>query len=471
MVFPKTERARRSLAQQFSQNRVRKRYLLETDCRPSFQEMECRSRLVRKGDRYRAYPADGRQGTLAVTRFQFLGEEGGRYRLMAEPITGRTHQIRVQAACNHIPVLGDAWYGGRESPSQRLHLHSWRMTFEHPEEGTPMTIEAPPDFSTPPSWWRRAAMIDPDATDAYRLLHGAAEDRPGWYVDHFGAFLLSQSEDRLTSDQQEEMQDLAERVQADGAYHKIRHRQVRQIGGGQLAPEKIFGTAAPEPFTVRENGLRFAIRLGEGYSPGLFLDQRENRRRLRMDFIESTEPVARRRLQGAAVLNTFAYTCGFSVCAALAGAQVTSQDLSPRYLEWGKENFRLNGLDPDRHDFIHGDALDWMKRLANKGRQFRLILLDPPTFSQAKRRRTFQVMRDLPKLVERAAELLEVEGTLFVSSNAARLTPETFLEKIRQGLHAAGRKVRTEHYFPQPPDFPISRKEPAYLKTVWLHLD
>ena len=80
----------------------------------------------------------------------------------------------------------------------------------------------------------------------------------------------------------------------------------------------------------------------------------------------------------------FAYTCGFSVCAALAGARTTSLDLSRKWLAWGQRNFVLNGLDPAAHDFIYGDATDWLRRLGRKGRQFEAVLLDPPTFSTSK---------------------------------------------------------------------------------------
>ena len=86
-------------------------------------------------------------------------------------------------------------------------------------------------------------------------------------------------------------------------------------------------------------------------------------------------------LQPMEILNAFAYTCGFSVCAAKAGWQTTSLDLSKKYLEWGKRNFVGNGLNPSAHEFIHGDVFDWFGRLAKKQRQFNLILLDPPTFS------------------------------------------------------------------------------------------
>ena len=120
-------------------------------------------------------------------------------------------------------------------------------------------------------------------------------------------------------------------------------------------------------------------------------------------------------------MNCFAYTCGFSLCAAKAGARTTSLDLSKKYLEWGKRNFALNGLDPAAHDFIYGDAFDWLRRLAKKSRAFDAMVLDPPTFSQSKEHGTFRAEKDYSKLVTAALPVLKPGGILFASTNAAGL--------------------------------------------------
>src|SRR6185369_16519313 len=106
--------------------------------------------------------------------------------------------------------------------------------------------------------------------------------------------------------------------------------------------------------------------------------------------------------QGAEVLNTFAYTCGFSLAAAKAGARTTNLDLSKKYLEWGKRNFALNDLDAARHGFIYGDAFDWLRRLQKGGRVFDCVILDPPTFSRSKDSGTWQAEKNYGKLVEAA---------------------------------------------------------------------
>jgi 23S rRNA (cytosine1962-C5)-methyltransferase len=231
----------------------------------------------------------------------------------------------------------------------------------------------------------------------------------------------------------------------------------------------VYGEAAPERFEILENGIRCEMSFNEGYSVGLFLDQRENRRRLLTGHIAASFPQL--PASNSHLLNCFAYTCGFSVCAAKAGARVTSLDLSKKYLEWGKRNFALNGLDPAAHDFIYGDAFDWLRRLAKKGRAFDAVVLDPPTFSQSKEHGTFRAEKDYDRLVTAALPLVKPGGILFASTNAADWPPEEFLADVEAAVHAAKRKILQRHYVPQPPDFLISRAEPAYLKTVWMRIE
>jgi 23S rRNA (cytosine1962-C5)-methyltransferase len=223
------------------------------------------------------------------------------------------------------------------------------------------------------------------------------------------------------------------------------------------------------------------LSFNEGYSVGLFLDQRDNRRRLLTGHVAAEFPLFSKGQLGSekdgdrqdarpAVLNVFAYTCGFSVCAAKGGAKTTNLDLSKKYLEWGRRNFILNGLDPAEHDFIYGDAFDWLRRLAKKGRAFDAIVLDPPTFSQSKERGTFRVEKNYGELVSAALPLLKTGGVLLAATNAADWPPEKFLAAVETSIRAANRKILRQHYAPQPPDFPVSRDEPAYLKTVWLRI-
>jgi 23S rRNA (cytosine1962-C5)-methyltransferase len=481
LVFGKTPLANRSLTEQFTERRIRKKYLLLTDHVVPPKEFTVKTALIRLGEKYASRPG----GEIAETHFavaavcdrrtvagnQSTTVTDRRYNCVeAEPLTGRTHQIRVHAAESGFPILGDTLYGG--TPAARVFLHATKISFAQPATGEPVTFSAPANFDADTRLALRTAIIEPDATNAFRVIHGASDGWPGWFVEKLGDFLLSQSEQPLSAKQNEELLRLAKIFTVRGAYHKILSRQIRRSTTTKASPQLVFGEAAPERFEILENGVRFEMSFNEGYSVGLFLDQRDNRRRfltghVAADFLLFKSEIRNRKSE---ILNAFAYTCGFSVCAARAGARTTSLDLSKKYLEWGRRNFALNGLDPAAHDFIYGDAFDWLRRLAKKGRAFDAVVLDPPTFSQSKEHGTFRAEKDYGKLVTAALPLVKAGGILFASTNAADWPPEEFLADIEMAVHAAKRKILQRHYVPQPPDFPISRAEPAYLKTVWLQL-
>ena len=473
LVFGKTPLANKSLTEQFTDRRVHKKYLLLTDRAVPEKEFTVKSSLARAGEKY----ASGPGGEPAETRFAVQPSDGlagpmpGLRTVEASPLTGRTHQIRVHAAESGFPILGDTLYGG--TASTRVFLHAAEISFAHPLGGEPVRFCAPANFHADPRLGLRAAIIEPDATDACRLIHGAGDGWPGWYVEKLGDYLLSQSETILSATQQEELSRLAKIFNARGVYHKILSRQVRRSTTAEASPQLVSGTAAPERFEIRENGIRYEMSFCEGYSVGLFLDQRDNRRRLLTPTIHISADFSLAQLPASSfqLLNCFSYTCGFSLAAARAGVATISIDLSKKYLDWGKRNFTLNGLDPSNHQFIYGDAMDWMRRLAKKSLRFRTVVLDPPTFSQSKEHGTFSVKRDYTRLVTVALRVLEPGGVLLASTNAADWPPEEFLATVESAIQAAGRKILQRHYVPQPPDFPVNRAEPAYLKTVWMKIE
>jgi 23S rRNA (cytosine1962-C5)-methyltransferase len=513
LVFSKTDLANRSLTQQFTRGAVRKIYLLLTDRPVQRQEITVTSTLIRAGERYLMRPAHA-GAQRSETHFRLARRLAGGTLVQAEPVTGRTHQIRVHASASGFPILGDVLYGG--SPHERVCLHAKELTLEHPASGNAMTWAAPMDLFADTRLALRSAVIDWQETNACRLIHGGPDDWPGWYVDRFGDFLLSQSDRGVSDAQQKRLADLARSISARGACHKVMSRDCRKPSLDH-APQQVLGDGALEEFVVRENGLQFALSFKAGCSVGLFLDQRDNRRRFLTGHVASGFPlrwegapnppptppqegskhgVGRARfassqgsapeqcpsregsgvgssppLAGMELLNTFAYTCGFSVCAAKAGARTTSLDLSRKYLEWGKRNFALNNLNASEHDFIAGDVFDWLRRLTKKQRRFHLIALDPPTFSQSKGHGVFQAEKHFGELVTTCLPLLKPHGVLFASTNAARFAPEEFLRQITTAIAAARRRILRQHYAPQPPDFPASRPaEPAYLKTIWIQI-
>ena len=429
IVFGKSASANRSLTEQFEQKTVHKTYLFLTAAAGPAKPHRVSS------------PIDGKPAT---TSFESAGSCGRFALIRATPETGRTHQIRLHAAQNGFAVAGDALYEKPTTSLPRLMLHAASLELRHPQTGETLRFDAPtPAAFSNPDWLTaarefRSLLFDPADTNTCRLVSGAADGFPNAMLDRYGDRLLAQWYAQPNPALREAF-----------AAGKLVERSMEKQPTGE--------TALPESrFEIVENGLKFLISLDAGYSTGLFLDQRENRRRLLAS-----------DLRNKTVLNTFAYTCAFSVAAARAGAIVTSLDLSKRYLDWGRDNFRLNDINPDAHDFIYGDCFDWLARLAKKGRSYDMVLLDPPTFSTVKKGRAFSAEKDYAKLVALAEPLVKAGGTLFCSTNARSLSPQRFMEAVQRGAP----RVRRMKFATQPFDFRVASGEKPYLKTVWAELD
>ncbi|BCB61548.1 ribosomal RNA large subunit methyltransferase K/L [Halomonas sp. A020] len=180
-------------------------------------------------------------------------------------------------------------------------------------------------------------------------------------------------------------------------------RRERQTGAAQYQKRDASG----ERFEVREGSARLWVNLRDYLDTGLFLDHRPVRRMLG------------EMASGKRFLNLFCYTATATVQAALGGASDSvSVDMSNTYLEWARDNFALNQLDPRLHRVVRDDCFRWLET-ANA--QFDLIFMDPPTFSNSKKMRdTLDVQRDHPRLVELAMARLAPGGTLVFSNNQRR---------------------------------------------------
>jgi 23S rRNA (cytosine1962-C5)-methyltransferase len=425
-------------------------YWLVSRNKPPRDHIVIKSHLKRIGDRYASQPG-GLSGADAETEFRLIRAVENGFLIAAYPRTGRTHQIRVHASENGFPIVGDALYSG--ASYRRLCLHAAALEFRNPGSGVIQRFETEPDFKKAPNLVLRLAIVHGGDTTAFRWQHKGETAEADIMKDQIGQYGLIQSPGALPA-KYGRITELPSKYGLKGIYHKRITTRVREISKEEARATLVAGEPAKGPFIALENGVKFEMSFQEGYSTGLFLDQRDNRRRLLRNYVGADFPL---KLEGAEVLNTFAYTCAFSVCAGLAGASVTSLDLSRKYLDWGRRNFQLNELDPAHHDFIYGDVFDWLKRFAKKGRQFDLVLLDPPTFSQSKDSGVFRAETDFAKLAGDALRVLKPGGVLFASTNAARLKPEDFLAQIHNSVSAARRKILAEHYCPQPPDFPISK--------------
>lgn len=301
------------------------------------------------------------------------------------------------------------------------------------------------EWISPAVWSSLAA----EGTEAHRLASGQE-----MWLERFGP-------DLLLSHQTERGRDsvLAEIDQRCAVYayrpQRIFGKYLPQQASERGAPILLCGDeGVPMEAVVTEAGVRYGLDFAAGYSAGLFIDQRANRSRVR-----AWKP---KRL-----LNTFAYTCSFSVVAALAGAETVSVDLSRRSLTRGEENFHRNGLDPKAgHRFIADDVLGVLPRLARRGEQFDAIILDPPTFSRNQAGTAFQVQRDFDRLVTLALEVATPGAKILLSVNHSAMRVADLEGAARGALRIAGRSGRFSHASPLP-DFPPG----AGAKTVWVEVN
>jgi 23S rRNA (cytosine1962-C5)-methyltransferase len=300
-----------------------------------------------------------------------------------------------------------------------------------------------------------AGWIDPGLLRDFQAegtnAHRVCTIEHGW-VERFDSDVLISFKKVLARERLlEELQTWADSVGLQ--VRRVFARPIARESERREPPALIVGDPSESLQTVAtEWYLRFGIDFGTGYSPGLFLDQRENRRYVRN--------IAPRRL-----LNCFAYTCSFSVYAACNGASTLNIDLSKKYLMRGRENFALNNLSTIDHRFILDDVRSVLPRLARRGEKFDAIILDPPTFSRSPGGKTFQVQHDFESLLISGLAVAERDAHVLVSTNCFALG-ERALEVMARYCLKATRRAATFHRPLPLPDFPPG----AAARSVWLAL-
>jgi 23S rRNA (cytosine1962-C5)-methyltransferase len=275
-----------------------------------------------------------------------------------------------------------------------------------------------------------------DETDAVRIVDGEGDDLPGLFIDDFAGRWLVQ------------VQNAKSRLPFASALGYRSLYVKNPVKEPSRSPLYLDGEPVTQPFEIVENGLKYSVDFQAGYSQGIFLDQRDNRRYLRGAAI------------GRRVLNTFAYTCAFGVSAATGGGLTVNVDLSRRYLEWGKQNYALNGIDVQSHEFLYGDVFDWLNRFRKRSQTFDIIVLDPPTFSRDRKSNIFRVEDDYGNLLDLALPCLAQPGSMLCCTNSHRISQSTFESILRR----AARRPFTVTACAMPVDFTGLQ----YLKTIWL---
>jgi len=284
---------------------------------------------------------------------------------------------------------------------------------------------------------KRQSILNDD-TSALRLFDGIGDGQDGFFLETYAEHWLVSTREPILSAELKSFFENSDR----SVYWKHLDQHDKDD------PIHIAGKPQEDAFTAMESGVKYKIHFKAGYSQGIFLDQRLNRQRVR-----------KHSGKGKRILNTFAYTGAFSVCAALNGATTTTLDLSQVYLNWAKENFSLNNLRPEDHYFCKGDTFHWLKRFARQGKIFDGIILDPPTFSRDDKGKVFRVEKDYGHLVALAYQCLAKGGWILCCTNCRKLDPRDFIRMIRDA--APDSKVTS---LSMPPEYSGEH----YLKSIWL---
>jgi 23S rRNA (cytosine1962-C5)-methyltransferase len=311
---------------------------------------------------------------------------------------------------------------------------------------------------------KRSPLRKSGHTNAYRLFHADADGIPGVTVDWFdGVAVASLYRAWGTDAEKAWVAALAAELECDAVYLKRRPREASRI-----PPESVEALAPEEPAwgrpvaerTILENGLRYRIQPAQGLAVGLYLDMRDARQWVR-------EQSRSRRL-----LNCFAYTCAFGVCAKAGGAdRVVNVDLSRRALDWGEQNARLNGQPVSKEDYVSGDVFDWLGRFRKRDQRFDLVVLDPPSFATSKGTR-FSASSDWPRLIERATAVVDRGGSVLACCNQASLSVQRFENMVRRGFEKSSRGATlTRRLGASEIDFPSLPGAPSALKVLAYQLD
>ena len=303
----------------------------------------------------------------------------------------------------------------------------------------------------------RRSLIDLKDTDSFRLLHGEGDGLPGVVVDLYGPYaVLKLYSAGLTPYRGlilEALKAAVPELKGIIGRDEVGRDDVEE-DEGRGAGRMLWGEKAPELLEIRERGATFLVDAWRGQKTGFFLDQRENR------FL------IRRLAQGRDVLNCFCFSGGFSVNAALGGAQsVFSVDLDPDAIALARENFTRNGLPAEKYDFLAADVFKLLASFREEGRTFDLIILDPPAF--AKSQKAVQAAIDgYASLNRQALGLLRPGGLLATASCSARVGHDDFLGAVKEAAFKAGVDLALVEERYQPPDHPIRLQFPEgrYLK-------
>ncbi|MEC2072889.1 class I SAM-dependent rRNA methyltransferase [Alkalihalophilus marmarensis] len=303
----------------------------------------------------------------------------------------------------------------------------------------------------------RNSYFESNDTTAFRVFNGEGDGVGGLTIDYYdGYYVMTWYSEGIYRFRDWVIEAIEAAPNFKGLYEKKRFNKK-----GMYVEDDDFvtGDRGEFPLLVLENGIQFAVYLNDGPMVGVFLDQKEVRKKIRDSYAE-----------GKTVLNTFSYTGAFSVAAALGGAtKTTSVDLANRSLPKTIEQFSVNGIDYEAHDIVVMDVFKYFNYAKRKDLSFDIVILDPPSFARSKKH-TFSAQKDYTSLLQEAIQITEDNGVIVASTNCSTFGMNKFKGFIDQAFKKEGYRYKIEESYTLPPDFKTTKAFPEgnYLKVVFV---
>jgi 23S rRNA (cytosine1962-C5)-methyltransferase len=293
-------------------------------------------------------------------------------------------------------------------------------------------------------------------SNALRLVHGESDGLPGVVVDRYADVLVAQF---LSAGAEYWRETILDALVAETGCEAIYERsdaEVRALEGLPARTGFVRGNREARRCPIVEYGLHFRVDVAAGQKTGFFLDQRENRQRVRS------------LAAGREVLDAFCYTGGFSIAALAGGAKhVTAIESSLVALEVAKENSTINSLSEERVQFVQADVFAYQRQLRDGGRRFDLVVLDPPKFAPtaAQAKNAARAYKDINLM---ALKLLAPGGLLATFSCSGGVSAELFQSIVAGAAADAGVDAKILERFGAAADHPVALSFPEgdYLKGL-----
>lgn len=428
MIFAKNKESATIFFELFENHKVQKTYHYVSDIKKPVAEHSVTSFIEKNDHIYIQNTNNKANADTVITYVSSLDDKAFVYK--AQPKTGKSHQIRLHAELLGTPLLGDSEHGG--NPYFRLMLHATELKFSFKNKDFHFTSSLPFSFTQfhlsqdylniVEGYQQFHKIYNHVDNQSYRIIHSSKNEiQADVYNDVLWVYWYKKD---IPSEL--DIQALSAAAEKINLKWVCRHMTNRGHGVSHESQKNLwFYSCLNESWITEENDVKAEMRLHAGYSPGLFLDQRENRLWVK------------KNSEDKFVLNLFSYTSLFSVNAALGkAAKVTTVDASSNFINWSKNNFNINSLSADHHEFFVQDSLLFLEGSKKRQRTWDLIICDPPSFGRTKTT-VWKIDKDLPRLAELMWACLNKNGSILFTCNYEKWTLKDslnqFTKKIPKG--------------------------------------